>query len=88
MLFKSLKKAAHYARKSKIIKTLAMVYLFDQDDEQSVLKDLIRSQHKAELIGQSYIEDGKPQQGASWVKSAQQISERVMLLTEVFKRKN
>lgn len=65
-----------------------MVYLFDQDDEQSVLQELMRNQHKAELIGQSYMEQGKPQKGASWVKLAQRISERVILLTEAFKRKN
>jgi hypothetical protein len=65
-----------------------MRYLLDQDDEQSVLEGLARNQHKAELIRQSCIQQGKPQRAVSWAKSAQQISERIMLLTETFKRKN
>ena len=65
-----------------------MRYLFDQSDEQSILLELRRNQHKAEVIGQFYIEQGKPQQGSICAKSAQQIGERIMLLTEVFRRKN
>jgi len=65
-----------------------MKYLLDQDDEQKVLDELVHSQRKAELIRQSCINQGKPHQAASWAKSVQRIEERIMLLAEVFKRKN
>ena len=65
-----------------------MTHLFDEDDERAILEEKIRNQHKARLISQAYIEQGKSQQAASWAKSADQIGDFIMLLKRAFQHKN
>ncbi len=61
-----------------------MRHLFDQDDEQAVLDELARNQHRAELASQACTRRGQPGQAVSWAKSARQISNRLMLLKGAF----
>jgi hypothetical protein len=65
-----------------------MIYLFDEDDELAILNEKIKNQRKAKLISQAYMQQGKPQQAASWAKSADRIGDFIMLLKGVFQYKN
>jgi len=65
-----------------------MIYLFDEDDELAILNEKIKNQRKAKLISQAYMQQGKPQQAASWAKSADRIGNFIMLLKGVFQYKN
>jgi len=65
-----------------------MTYLFDEDDELAILNEKIKNQRKAKLISQAYMQQGKPQQAASWAKSADRIGDFIMLLKGVFQYKN
>jgi hypothetical protein len=65
-----------------------MTYLFDEDDERAILEEKTRNQRKAKLISQTYMQQGKSQQAASWAKSADGIGDFVALLKGAFQHKN
>jgi hypothetical protein len=67
---------------------LAMTYLFDEDDERAILEERIRNQRKAKLISQAYMQQGRPQQAASWARSVDRIGDFIMLLKGAFQHKN
>ena len=65
-----------------------MRFIFDIQDEQSILKEMSRSQDKADSIGQTCMQQGKAKQAAKWVASAQQMGIKIMLLEQAFRHKN
>jgi hypothetical protein len=65
-----------------------MTYLFDEDDERAILEEKTRNQHKAKLISQTYMQQGKTHRASSWAKSADRIGDLVVLLKGAFQHKN
>jgi hypothetical protein len=65
-----------------------MRFIFDSQDEQIILQQMLRNRNKAESIGQAYAQRGKSKQADDWVKSAQQVETKIMLLEQAFQRKN
>ena len=65
-----------------------MQYIFDEQGEQDVLKNLLYNQDLAERGARQAEGQGKPKLAASWARSAQRLSIRIMLLEGAFQHKN
>jgi hypothetical protein len=65
-----------------------MRFIFDSQDEQDVLKQMLRNRDKAESMGQACAQQGESKQAANWMASAQQVGIRIMLLEQAFQHKN
>lgn len=65
-----------------------MRFIFDIQDEQDILQQMSCNQTKAESMGQNCAQQGKLKQATSWVRSAQQVSIKIVLLEQVFRHKN
>lgn len=65
-----------------------MRFVFDIQDEQSILEEMSRNWNKAKSMEQACIQQGKAKQAARWMASARQVSIKIMLLERVFQRKN
>jgi uncharacterized protein YfcZ (UPF0381/DUF406 family) len=65
-----------------------MKFIFDSQDEQNILQQMLRNRDKAESMGQAYAQRGKSKQAADWVESAQQVETKIMLLEQAFQHKN
>ena len=65
-----------------------MRFIFDIQDEQDILKEMSRNRDRAESIGRTCVQQGKANQAASWARSAQLVSIKIMLLEQAFQHKN
>jgi hypothetical protein len=65
-----------------------MRFIFDSQDEQNVLQQMLCNQDKAKLMGQSCAQQGKSKQAASWMASAEQVGIKIMLLEQAFQHRN
>lgn len=65
-----------------------MKYIFDEQDEEDVLKNLLYNQDLCERGARRAEEQGKPKLAASWARSVQRLSIRIMLLEGAFQHKN
>jgi hypothetical protein len=65
-----------------------MRFIFSIQDEQNILQEMSRNQHKSKLISQACAHQGKSKKAANWMASARRIGIRIMLLEQAFMRKN